>query len=202
VVLVSWCLVVVELCCLLSVYFSCLTLTLTRFLTHMKRALDNSSAVQVASLHELNKLVRQHSVEKNDAIEDATKAKGELAGVVKRTDRLIAKLERDVHELAQGKLAMAANVEDRVQLMNLQARAMARDKRQLELDQADFSQLKVIHDKQLESLTYQRDLTQTERKKIKTTHFKALEEVKTTSEHEKQVPFFGVPCICLNSLAR
>jgi uncharacterized protein YcbK (DUF882 family) len=168
----------------------------------MKRALDNSSAEQVASLHELNKVVRQHSVEKNDAIEDATKAKEELAVVVKRTDRLINKLERDVHELSQSKLAMAANVEDRVQLMNLQARAMARDKRQLELDQADFSEQKVIHDKQLESLAYQRDLTQTERKKMKTTHFKALEQVKSTSEHDKQVPFFGVPGICLVFVVR
>jgi hypothetical protein len=92
---------------------------------------------------------------------------------------------------------MAANVEDRLQFMNLQERAMARDKRKLELDQADITQQKVIHDKQLESLAYQRDLTQTERKKIKTTHFKALEEVKSTSELEKQVPFFVVPGDCL-----
>jgi hypothetical protein len=168
----------------------------------VKRVLDNSSAEQVSSLHELNKVVRQHSVEKNDAIQDATKAKVELAVVVKRADRLINKLERDVHELAQGKLVMAANVEDRVELMNLQARAMARDKRQLELDQANFFEQKVIQDKQLESLAYQRDLTQTERKKMKTKHFKALEQVKSTSEHDKQVTFFGVPSICLVFVVR
>jgi hypothetical protein len=87
-------------------------------LSNMKRALDNSSAEQVASLHELNKVVRQHSVDKNDAIQDAKKAKVELAVVVKKADRLINKLERDVHDLAQGKLAMAANVEERVEAMN------------------------------------------------------------------------------------
>jgi hypothetical protein len=168
----------------------------------MKRALDNSSAEQVASLHELKKVVRQHCVDKNDAIQEATKAKEELAVVVKKTDRLINKLERDVHELAQGNLAMAANVEDRLQLMNHQERAMARDKRKLELDQAAITQQKVIHDKQLESLAYQRDLTQTERKKIKTTHFKALEEVKSTSEHDKQVPCFGIPDACLVFVVR
>ena len=168
----------------------------------MQRALDNSSAEQVASLHGLNKVVRQHCVDKNDAIQEATKAKEELAVVVKKTDRLINKLERDVHDLAQGNLAMAANVEDRLQFMNLQERAMARDKRKLELDQADITQQKVNHDKQLESLAYQRDLTQTERKKIKTTHFKALEEVKSTSALEKQVPFFGVPGDCLVFVVR
>ncbi len=93
-----------------------------------------------------------------------TQKKVELAVVVKKADRLINKLERDVHELAQGKLAMAANVEDRVELMNLQARAMARDKRQLEFHQAEFLEQKVIQDKQLESLAYQRGLTLTELK--------------------------------------
>jgi hypothetical protein len=107
-------------------------------LSNMKRALDNSSALQVASLHELNKVVRQHSVDKNDAIQDAKKAKVELAVVVKKADRLITKLERDVHDLAKGKLAMAAHVEDRVEAINLQVRAVARDKRQLELYQAEF----------------------------------------------------------------
>ncbi len=134
-------------------------------LSNMKRALDNSSAEQVASLHELNKVVRQHSVDKNDAIQDAKKAKVELAVVVKKADRRITKLERDVHDLAQGKLAMAANVEDRVDAMNLQARTMARDKRQLELHQAELLEQKVIQDKQLESLAYQHGLTLTERKK-------------------------------------
>ena len=133
-------------------------------LSNMKRALDNSSAEQVASLHELNKVVRQHSVDKNDAIQYAKKAKVELAVVVKKADRRITKLERDVHDLAQGKLAMAANVEDRVEAMNLQARAMAKDKRQLELHQAEFVEQKVIQDKQLESLAYQRGLTLTELK--------------------------------------
>ncbi len=166
-------------------------------LSNMKRALDDSAAEQVSSLHELNKVVRQHSVDKNDAIQDAQKAKVELAVVVKKADRLINKLERNVHDLTQGKLAMASHVEKRVEAMNLEARAMARDKRELQLHQAEFLQQKVIQDKQLESLAFQRSLTLTERKKIKTTHFKALEQLKSTSVQDKQVSIFGICSVYL-----
>jgi hypothetical protein len=70
---------------------------------------------------------------------------------------------------------------------------MARVKRQLELHKAEYLQQKVIQDKQLDSLAYQRGVTLNERKKIKTTHFKALEHVKSTSAQDKQVSFF---CLC------
>jgi hypothetical protein len=162
-------------------------------LLNMKRALDNSSALQVASMQEMRKVVRQHSVEKNDTIQDAKKAKVELAVVVKKTDRLITRLERDVQDLAQGKVAMAAHVEERVEAIDQQARAMAKDQRQLELNQAEYVEQKVIQDKQLASLAYQRDLTLTERRKIKKTHWKALEHVKCTSAQDKEVSYFASP---------
>ncbi len=161
-------------------------------LSNMKRALDDSAAEQVASLHELHKVVRQHSVDKNDAIQDAKKAKVDLAVVVKKADQLMNKLERNVHDLTQGKLAMAANVEERVEAMNVEARAMARDKRELQLHQAEVLEQKVIRDKQLESLAYQRSLTLTERKKIKTTHLKTLDHLQSTSVQDKQVRIFGL----------
>jgi hypothetical protein len=87
---------------------------------------------------------------------------------------------------------MAANVEERVEAMNVEARAMARDKRELQLHQAEFLEQKVIRDKQLESLAYQRSLTLTERKTIKTTHLKTLEHLQSTSVQDKQVRIFGL----------
>ncbi len=169
-------------------------------LSNMKRALDNSSALQVASLLEMRKVVRQHSVEKNDAIQDAKKAKVELAVVVKKTDRIITRLERDVQDLAQGKVTTAAHVEERVEAIDQQARVMAKDQRQLELNQAEYVEQKVIQDKQLANLAYQRDLTSTERRKIKKTHCKALEHVKCTSAQDKEVSCFASPPFVLSLL--
>ncbi len=68
-------------------------------ITNMKRTLEHSSALQVSSLYEMNRIVRQHTVDKDDAIQHAHKAKTELAVVVKMADQRIYKLQRSVQEL-------------------------------------------------------------------------------------------------------
>ena len=83
-------------------------------ITNMKRTLEHSSALQVSSLHDMKRIVRQHTVDKDDAIEHAHNAKSELAAVVKKADRRIDKLKRSVKELEQDKLDMVAHVDERV----------------------------------------------------------------------------------------
>ena len=40
-------------------------------ITNMKRILEDSSAFQVSSLHDMKRIVKQHTVDKDDAIEHA-----------------------------------------------------------------------------------------------------------------------------------
>ena len=149
-------------------------------ITNMKRTLEHSSALQVSSLHDMKRIVRQHTVDKDDAIEHAHNAKSELAAVVKKADRRIDKLKRSVKELEQDKLDMAAHVEERVESLDLQQRAMSKAKRDLQLQHADLEKQQGIVDMHASSLAHQRISNRTERKKLKTTHSKAIEELKIT----------------------
>ena len=72
-------------------------------ITNMKRTLEHSSALQVSSLHDMKRIVRQHTVDKDDAVEHAHNAKSQLAAVVKKADRRIDKLKSSVKELVQDK---------------------------------------------------------------------------------------------------
>ncbi len=114
----------------------------------------------------MNRIVRQHSVDKDDATQHAHNAKTELlAVVVKKADRRIDKLQRSVQELEQGKLDMAAHVEQRVESLDLQQRAMSKEKRELELQHAELVKQQGIQESQFETMAYQRISNRTERKK-------------------------------------
>ena len=171
-------------------------------ITNMKRILEDSSAFQVSSLHDMKRIVRQHTVDKDDAIEHAHNAKSQLAAVVKKADRRIDKLQRSLKELEQDKLEMAveveervealrdkleqdkldmaAHVEERIESLDLQQRAMSKAKRELELQHADLQKQQGIQEIHASSLAHQRISNRTERKKLKTTHSKAIEELKIT----------------------
>ncbi len=137
--------------------------------------------------------MRQHTVEKDDAIQHAHKAKIELAVVVKKADRRIDKLQRNVQELQQGKIEMAAHVEQRIESMDLEQRAMFKEKREIQLQQAELVKQKGIQNSQYESLEHQRICNRTERKKLKTTHNKGIEDLKTT-HFKVGCMFFS--CLC------
>ena len=57
-------------------------------------------------LHQINKEIRQHSVDKQDAVEEATKARDDLAFVKKKTATRIKSLERDVLNKEKDKMDM------------------------------------------------------------------------------------------------
>ncbi len=186
-------------------------------ITNMKRTLEHSSALQVSSLQDMKRIVRQHTVDKDDAIEHAHNAKSELAAVVKKADRRIDKLKRSVKELEQDKLDvaahveervealrekleqdrldMAAHVEERVESLDLQQRAMLKAKRELEHQHADLQKQQGIQEIHASSLAHQRISNRTEREKLKTTHSKAIEELKIT--HSKVCCLFSFVLFCL-----
>jgi hypothetical protein len=188
-------------------------------ITNMKRTLEDSSALQVSSLHDMKRIVRQHTVDKDDALEHAHNAKSQLAAVVKKADRRIDKLKSSVKELVQDKLDMAADVEERidalrdkleqdklnmaahveerVESLDLQQRAMSKANRDLQIQHADLEKQQGILEIHASSLAHQRISIRTERKKLKTTHSKAIEELKTT--HSK-VSFLFFFCIVLSLL--
>ena len=183
-------------------------------ITNMKRTLEHSSALQVSSLHDMKRIVRQHTVDKDDAIEHAHNAKSQLAAVVKKADRRIDKLKWSVKELEQDKLDMAAHVEERVEALrdkleqdkldmaahveerveslDLQQRAMSKAKRDLQLQHADLEKQQGILEIHASSLAHQRISNRTERKKLKTTHSKAIEELKITHSKVCCLFFFCV----------
>jgi hypothetical protein len=142
-------------------------------LTSMRLTLEESSTVQAASLQKLNKTVRQHSLDKEEALSHAQQARAELSLMVKRADSRIMKLEREKQNLEQGNKEMESRDVERVQSMKHAERVLAKGKRQLQIDQDDLLKQKGIQDSQSESMTHHRDLNITKRKKMKKLHNEA-----------------------------
>jgi hypothetical protein len=67
---------------------------------------------------------------------------------------------------------MAAHVEQRVESMDVQQRAMSKEKRSSQLQQAELVKQQRIQASQSESLAYQRICNRTKREKMKTTNSK------------------------------
>ncbi len=57
-------------------------------------------------LHTINKEIRQHCVDKQDAVDEATKAREDLAFVKQKTASRIRSLQRDVMGKAKEKMDM------------------------------------------------------------------------------------------------
>ena len=71
----------------------------------LKDALLQASAEQQVSRHEMNKEVRQHVVDKEEALKAAGEARGALSVMVKKTTSTINKLEMKVITLGNDILA-------------------------------------------------------------------------------------------------
>ncbi len=92
-----------------------------------------------------------------------------------------------MQHLTDAEVQLQGREEERLEVSQHLERTMAKERRQLEVEQAEFKKQQSVLGIQSESLAYQRQLTQTARRQIKSTHSKALEHVKVTSKKDKEV---------------
>jgi hypothetical protein len=146
-----------------------------------------AAAEQQVSRHELKKEVRQHVVDKEDALKAAGEARGALAILVKKTTSTITKLEMKVKTL--GNEILASEERDEANKVSIQhyQRVTEKERRQLVIDQGDLAQQQALANTQLSSLTFQRTLSRRRVRDLETSHVIELEEVKSTSTKDKEV---------------
>ena len=161
-------------------------------LQNMKLSQAQASTVQVESLHKLNKIVRQHSLDKDEACTHAKQARDELSLVVKRAESRITKLEMEIQNLVEGKNDMVQRDVERVQSMEQAERVLSKGQRQLQIDQCDLDKQKGIQASQLQSMTHHMDVKKMERKKMMTSHNKTLDHMTKSSAIDKEVCRFRI----------
>ncbi len=150
---------------------------------------DEAAVKQCALLHKFKKEVRQHTVDKQDAVEDATKTRDDLAFVQKKNATRIKSLEREVLNKVKVKdnMDMKTVVEGQLCSMEASERDLATRRRILAVEQDDLQKQQAASASQVSSLAFQRERNKTARKKMKTSHSKNLQLEQETREREKQV---------------
>ena len=156
----------------------------------LKDALLQASAEQQVSRHEMNKEVRQHVVDKEEALKAAGEARGALSVMVKKTTSTINKLEMKVITL--GKDILASEQRDEAQKVSMEQfqRVTEKERRQLVIEQGDLAQQQALAKNQLSSLTFQRTLSRRRVRDLETSHVIELEQVKSTSTKDKEVSLY------------
>jgi hypothetical protein len=139
------------------------------------------------SRNEQKKEVRQHVVDKEDALKAAGEARGALAILEKRTTSTITKLEMKVKTL--GNEILASEERDEANKVSIQRykRETEKERRQLEIAQGDLAQQQALANTQLSSLTFQRSMSRRRVRDLETSHVIELEGVKSTSTKDKEV---------------
>ena len=139
------------------------------------------------SRHELKKEVRQHVVDKEDALKAAGETRGALSVLKKKTTSTITKLEMKVKTLGSEILASEERDEaNKVSIEHYQ-RVTEKERRQLVIDQEELAQQQALANTQLSSLTFQRTLSRRRVRDLKTSHVIELEQVQSTSTKHKEV---------------
>jgi hypothetical protein len=158
---------------------------------------------QRALLHQMNKELRQHSVAKQEAVDDATKARDDLAFVTKKTATRIHKLERDVLNEEKEKIDMQTSLEGQLSSIGAFERDLAKRRRILDVQQDDLKKQQAASELQVTSLAFQKANIRTDRKKLKRSHSNELQIEQQTRAREKQVStcpaFYGVSSVCIVS---
>ena len=153
----------------------------------MRLGIRVAAAEQGTLLHKLNTAIRQHCVDKQNDVEDSTKARDDLAFVEKKTATRIKSLERDVMNKVKDKMDMQTILDGQVGLMEASERDLAKRRRILAVEQDDLKKQQATSESQLSSLAFQKANYKTVRKKMKTSHSKELQFQQQTREREKQV---------------
>jgi hypothetical protein len=135
----------------------------------------------------MNKEVRQHVVDKDDALKAAGEARGALSVLVKKTTSTINRLEMKVITL--GKDIFASEQRDEAQEVSMEKliRVTEKERRQLVIDQGDLAQQQALAKNQLSSLTFQRTLSRRRVRDLETSHGIELKQVTSTSTKDKEV---------------
>ena len=161
----------------------------------LKLVIEVAAEEQRALLHRVKKEVRQHTVETQDAVEDASKARDDLAVVRKKTATRIKSLEREVLNKVKDNMDMKTVVEGQLETMEASQRDLATRTRRLAVQQDDLQKQQAVSASQVSSLAFNRDRHKTARKKMKTSHSKNLQLEQETREREKQVQTIPVASI-------
>jgi hypothetical protein len=103
----------------------------------MQLGMQVATAQHGTLLHTINKLIRQHCVDKQDAVDEATKAREDLAFVKQKTANRIRSLERDVMNKAKEKMDMQTILDGRVASIEEFNRDMVNQRRILAVEQDD-----------------------------------------------------------------
>jgi hypothetical protein len=104
----------------------------------MRMVMEVAAAEQGTLIHKMNKEIRQHDVDKQDAVEDATKAREDLVYVQKKTATRIKHLERDVVIIAKDKVEMQSILDAQLCRMEESERDLAKQRRILAVKLEDL----------------------------------------------------------------
>ncbi len=85
-----------------------------KYATDIKLSMEVASKARIATLHQMKKVCRQITVDKNDALTQAQKARDDLSFSAKKADSRINILERKVQLLQDGEVQLLAREENRL----------------------------------------------------------------------------------------
>jgi hypothetical protein len=151
----------------------------------MEQAMQAATADHQRYIQTMKKEVRQHVVEKEDAVLEACHAREELLGIVKKLTSKINQLERKLAKYDNEKIGIETREVAHKESVEQFERASAKERRKLEVEQGDLLKQQTIAHCELESLANQRAFNRTRRRDMETSHGKALDKVQTTSARDK-----------------
>jgi hypothetical protein len=131
----------------------------------MRLVMEVAAAEHGTLLNKMNKELGQHAVDKHDAVEDATKARGDLVYVKNKTSTRIKHLERDVLIKAKDKVEMQSILDAQLCGMEESERDLAKQRRILAVKLEDLRKQQDLSQSQVSSLAFERANIKTERKK-------------------------------------
>ncbi len=154
----------------------------------MRLVLEVAAAEQGTLLNKMNKEIRQHAVDKRDAVEDATKARDDLVYVQKKAVTRTKHLGRDVLMKAKDKVEMQSILDAQICGMEESERALAKQRRILGVKLEDLKKQQDLSETQVTSLALERENIKTKRQKLNRSHCQALHFEQETRERDKKVP--------------
>ena len=141
-------------------------------------------------IHTMKTEVRQHLVEKEDALLEASRAREEPLREVKKLRLKINQLELKVVNHEKEKIGIDSREIAHKESVEQFERASSKERRKIEVKEGDLLKQQTLAHSEIKSLANQRAIHRTRRRDMETSHGKALEKVQTSSARDKQVHSF------------
>ena len=141
-------------------------------------------------IHTMKTEVRQHVVEKEDALLEASRAREEPLREVKKLRSKINQLELKVVNNENEKIGIDSREIAHKESVEQFERASSKERRKLEVKVGDLLKQQTLAHSEINSLANQRAINRTRRRDMATSHGKALDKVQTSSARDKQVHSF------------